>query len=183
EAVVQQGEDEQWSLDSQEAESSASTLCVTSPAQVAPTATRKARSWVFVNGWAVKNLFADGKTEQICCKFPRCTAAYANQKGSTSNISVHLKDKHKINPSDINDETFVARKGPMDRMLAKGSKRSADEFSPDEFSDALLMFIVSDKQSFTIVHSPRLQRLLILAHQAPSAEFLKLPSNDTISRR
>lgn len=95
----------------------------------------------------------------------------------------HLRDKHFINADAVNSPTFQARKGPLDKLMAKGSKRTADIFTQEGFSDALLRFLITNKLPLSLVNDRSFQDLLYVTNDAPSKSFVKLPSNDTVGKR
>lgn len=82
------------------AASSVAPTTMTAPAEL------PARSWVYVNGWA-KRLHLEGVNYEIHCKFPGCKKKYKSQKGSTGNITEHLKNSHKVSKQHFNDGKLV----------------------------------------------------------------------------
>ena len=137
-------------------------------------------SWVWQ--WAEKRVDAAGKT-RIYCLVPRCTQkkGWVLIRGSTSNISHHLKTDHKLSEKD--DGPQASQPGSIENALTIQGKRSSAHFSKDTLERHVCKILVRHKLPYTFVQWSLIQELLELAHSAPSKEDLKLPSNDTISRR
>ncbi|KAF9920408.1 hypothetical protein BGZ67_001290, partial [Mortierella alpina] len=96
-AVEHQTEDDSESI-------AASTLAASSVTPTTMTAPVElpARSWVYVNGWATKRRL-DEVNFEILRKFPGCKKVYKVKKGSTGNITDHLKGAHKLTKKHVND--------------------------------------------------------------------------------
>ncbi|KAF9577130.1 hypothetical protein BGW38_007858, partial [Lunasporangiospora selenospora] len=137
--------------------------------------------------WAKREpiLGADGTVNgfTITCLHPGCKVIYKNKDGSTGNIGRHLQDDHYLDANFINNSAFVPRQGPMDSMVVRGVKRSAEPWSKRDFEEAYLKFIITSKSSFRTIRNPSLQQLLNLANGAPSKAFVKLPSVNTLRRK
>lgn len=74
--------------------------------------------------------------------------------------------------------------GPLDLAMAATSGWSAPEpITKDNFMDALIKFIVSNKLPMTLVEDTTFQSLLNVAQLAQSQEIVRLPSKDTISTK
>lgn len=144
---------------------------------------RQPRSWVFLQHWAEKR--KDPKSDKIFahCLFPTCNAKFAVVRGGTTGIAGHLQSKHHVTREVVNDGTFPRRRGVIDALIANAGKRPAENFSRDDFLDAISKFLVSRKLPFNLVNDPMLQQVINLAQLASSKDEIKLPSNDTISRK
>ncbi|KAG0009430.1 hypothetical protein BGZ82_004024, partial [Podila clonocystis] len=144
---------------------------------------RTLRSWVYLNGWASKRPLGDGQFE-ISCLFRGCKKKYKVSKGSTSNIDKHLKNDHHLTNAIHNNGTNQVPLGPLDLVMAATNGRSAPEpVTKDNFMDALIKFIVSNKLPMTLVEDTTFQSLLNVAQLAQSQEIVRLPSKDTISTK
>ncbi|KAF9579824.1 hypothetical protein BGW38_003755 [Lunasporangiospora selenospora] len=147
----------------------------------------KSRSWVFTNNWARKDpvLNVDGslKAYKITCLHPGCKVTYGNKDGSTGNIVKHLQDDHFLDNTVVNNPAFKQRQGPMDSIVLKGTKRTADPWSKKDFEDAYLKFLITSRSSFRLIKNPSLQHMLNLANGVPSKVFIQLPSDTTLSRK
>jgi hypothetical protein len=137
-------------------------------------------SWVWK--WAEKRTDEVGNV-RVHCLVNRCPQkkGWAMIGSSTSNIRNHLVKDHKLNSQSAKDGS--SRTGSIENAIANQGKRSSAHFSKDELERQVCKILVRHKLPYTFVQSPLLQELLDLAHSAPNAEDLKLPSNDTITRR
>jgi hypothetical protein len=120
---------------------------------------------------------------RIYCLVPRCTQkkGWASMRGSTTNIRNHLRTDHKLN--EKSQAVRTGQPGPIEDALATQGKRSSAHFSTDALERQVCKILVRHKLPYSFVQSSLVQELLEIAHSAPSMEDLKLPSNDTISRR
>lgn len=136
-------------------------------------------SWVWQ--WAEKRVDASGNT-RIYCTVPRCAQkkGWVLIRGSTSNIRHHLKTDHKLREGS---GSHAGQSGSLEDAFTNQGKRSSAHFTTEAFEHHVCKILVRHKLPYTFVQWSLLQELLDLAHSAPSKEDLKLPSNDTISRR
>ncbi|KAI1285863.1 hypothetical protein EDD11_000654, partial [Mortierella claussenii] len=140
----------------------------------------KEGSWVW--RWAEKRT-TNGETKAFCAvKGCRQKTGYAFAGSSTTNLIKHLSKVHGLSQDNQNDGSFSGRASIGDALTNQG-KRSSAHFSTEELEQKLCKVLVRHKLPYTFVQSSALQELLHLAHAAPSMNDLKLPSNDTITRR
>jgi len=139
-------------------------------------------SWVW--RWAEKRTDAAGNV-RVHCLVPRCPQkkGWAWIGSSTTNIRNHLRTDHKLDSETRNDGTNPSLKGPIVTAISNHGKRSSAHFSTDALEQQVCKILVRHKLPYTFAQSPLLTELLEIAHGAPSRDDLKLPSNDTISRR
>ncbi|KAF9342837.1 hypothetical protein BGX26_006739, partial [Mortierella sp. AD094] len=78
----------------------------------------------------------------------------------------HLRDKHFVEANDVNGPQFQPRKGPIDKLMANRSKRAAELFTPEAFSDALLRLLITNKLPLSLVNDVSFQELLYLSNDA-----------------
>ncbi|KAF9081767.1 hypothetical protein BGX27_004778, partial [Mortierella sp. AM989] len=139
------------------------------------------KSWIW--RWADKVTDGNG-INRVYCKVKPCSKkkGWALVNSSTSNIIRHLKTEHKLdeNTTSVN---LKGQAGSIEGAFATQGKRSRAHFTSDELERQVCKMLVRNQLPFTLGGSTDLQRLLELAHAAPSIEDLKLPSNDTLSRR
>ncbi|KAF9176218.1 hypothetical protein BGZ50_001391, partial [Haplosporangium sp. Z 11] len=179
--------DQQNLIPDQQSFGSVSTLALPSPALSSiGAASEKMRekkgSWVW--RWAEKRTDVAGNI-RVYCLVPGCL----QKKGwvwigsSTSNIRNHLIGDHHLNGFVQKDGVYTGQTGSIESVLANKGKRSSAHFSTDVLERHICKILVRHKLPYTFVQSPLLKELLDLAHAAPSTDALKLPSDDTISKR
>ncbi|KAF8946685.1 hypothetical protein BGZ46_005742, partial [Entomortierella lignicola] len=138
-------------------------------------------SWIW--RWATK--VPVGKNAyRVYCNVSPCSKkkGWALINSSTTNIIRHLKTDHKLdeNSCSVNSR---GQAGSIESAFNMQGKRPRAHFSSDELERQVCKMLVCHQLPYTLGESAILQKLLELAHAAPSIEDLKLPSNDTLSRR
>ncbi|KAF9553977.1 hypothetical protein EC968_009984, partial [Mortierella alpina] len=140
----------------------------------------KQGSWVW--RWAVKRPDKSGK-DRIYCSVKGCTQknGYALNKGSTSNISHHLKQDHKLDASTPPEGSRLS--GTLQNAFTNLGKRSSMEFSNDILQRQFCKVLVCHKLPYVLAESPHILDLLKIAASAPSPEDVRLCNKDTITKR
>jgi hypothetical protein len=90
---------------------------------------------------------------------------------------------HKLSKDVRKDGVYTGQTGSIQSAMAKQGKRSSIHFTTEELERHVCKILVRHKLPYTFAESSSLTELLHLAHAAPSITDLKLPSNDTITRR
>ena len=145
---------------------------------------RKSSSWVW--RWATKRSDTAGNV-RVYCSVLGCSQkkGWAYVESSTTNIRKHLSGDHKLTEHHQKDgtSTAISRAGSIETALANLGKRNVSHYSTEALERQVCKVLVHHKLPYTIVESPALMELLHIAQAAPSADDIKLPSNDTITRR
>ena len=154
---------------------------------------RQGKSWSIQKHYAFFGIDdQDGKKKAFCnFTYPsgrRCYHMLVSPDKSTGNINQHLRNTHKVTKdSPAKGEQAPALRGSLDNYW--NNTNSGDQqmttavaFSKELFRDCLLEYIIESAAPFLIVKQNSLQRLLFLAHRAPSLSSLQLPSPSTVTR-
>jgi len=106
---------------------------------------------------------------------------YAWIKSSTTNIRNHLIHDHKLNEKTPAEGSRLT--GALEAALTNLGKRTAAQFSKQEFERQFCKVLVRHQLPYTLVESQELLELLKMAQSAASQDDIQLPSNDTIAKR
>jgi len=141
----------------------------------------KEGSWVW--RWAEKRTDINNDT-RIFCLYKNCNQkkGYAIVGSSTTSIMSHLKNGHNLSSTTKKDQSNYSKAGSIEDALANQGKRSSAHFTAELFSEQICKVVVRHKLPFTFPESTLFKELLLLAQSAPSADDIKLPSNDTVAR-
>lgn len=142
----------------------------------------KAGSWVW--RWSEKRSDAANNT-RIYCLVRGCSQkkGWALVGSSNNNVKNYHMIDHKLGKDVRKDGPYTGQTGSIQSTLEYQGKRSSAHFTTDDLERNVTKLLVRHKLPYTYVESPLLTELLHLAHAAPSTVDLKLPSNDTITRR
>jgi hypothetical protein len=101
---------------------------------------------------------------EINCTVGQCNWSTTDSKrqGSTSNILIHLRDKHGILPptpatTSASDLVVTTPKSTIQDLW--GSKLTTQQATNQALEKNLLHWVVRSKQPFTVIESPEFQRL------------------------
>ncbi|KAF9078966.1 hypothetical protein BGX27_007381, partial [Mortierella sp. AM989] len=140
-------------------------------------------SWVW--RWAEKRAVAGNDNQvKIFCLYKNCNQkkGYAIVGISTAIIMNHLKKVHKLSVSSGKDQSNHSKAGSIEDALANQGRRPSAHLTAELFSEQICKVVVRHKLPSTFPGSILFKELLLLAQSAPSAEDIKLPSNDTVAR-
>ncbi|KAG2203422.1 hypothetical protein INT45_000369, partial [Circinella minor] len=151
------------------------------------TGPKRKRNWMVENKWVIVKKLPDDRKEFRCqwesvtgriCNHPTTT----DKKGSISNMLNHTKRKHSITVSSpAKGESPISHGiGSLDLFLTLQAPTVV--FSKNKFYQTIMDDLIASRTPYTAVERPTLQRLLYIAHSAPSLQDLKLPSDTTIKR-
>lgn len=151
------------------------------------TGPKRKRNWMVENKWVTVKKLPDGRKE-FRCQWESVTGKICNhpttsdKKGSTSNMVSHMRNKHSITASSpAKGESPVSRGiGSLDPFLTP--QAPIVMFTKKIFYQTIIDDLIASRAPYTAVERPTLQRLLYIAHSAPSLQDLKLPSDTTIKR-
>ncbi|KAG0067146.1 hypothetical protein BGZ92_005177, partial [Podila epicladia] len=138
---------------------------------------RKGGSWVW--NWATHN--DDEKT--VYCNICGHEWNIENCQGSTTTIGTHLKKQHRLTEEGTRNGASPSVTGPLDNFLATQGNKRAPAWEADDWVRKLCRLVVCGQYPFTLPESPLFRDVCLTAQKAPSADYLKFPSNDTMTRR
>ena len=154
---------------------------------------KQGKSWAIQKRYAFFGVDDQDSKKKAFCNFTypsgrRCYHMLLSPDKSTGNINHHLKNIHKITKnSPGKGEQAPALPGSLDNYWTNANSgghymQTTVTFSKELFRDCLLEYVIESAAPFLTVKQKSLQRLLFLAHQAPSLSSLQLPSPSTIIR-
>ena len=155
---------------------------------VAPVAGQKRRrvSWLIANKWASKLKDENDRVYWRCdyqigqgiCGHKN----YTDKKSSSKNMINHMEARHSVTEFTGVQGAIVAPRGAhtLDAYVRPAAPHTP--FTKEQFYCCVIDDLIATHAPYTAVERPSLQKLLYLAHSAPSLQHLSLPSDSTIKR-